>query len=783
MIYKPRPGLVTNICDRIRRRPLASLLLTLALMVILIPGWKSFGEKYDVRIWFRTTDPLIKVLDKFERQFGNDESLIIALHSPSGIFDVDSARLIHSLTERMWGVPQVIRVESLSNYNYSSAEGDEVVVGPFFPDEIDDITHEIMPELKAKALSHKVMPGYLVSRDGLSAMLFARLIPTLNGSPNYEIIIKETRKILDEIKSDPQLLGDHQFHILGEVAVNDAFREVAANDNAIILPILFGLIIFYLLLVFRSLTATLLPLTVVFLTLMATMGYGFWIGYKINNILSILPAILISISIADSVHIVVTYFHFRGDGMTGKDAAYLSLHKNFVPTFLTSISTMIGLLGLTMTELVPIKQLGHLAGVGCFLAWLVTIFFMGPILFWLDFKVPKHFQKKDDLGKGSLLARQIVEKIDLYKNSILIFFSLLAIGAVFLSSSIKVNSNPYEYFKKGIPLLIGNDFVKDEFGGSAGPEIMIHAGKEDGIKEPLFLKKVEAFKLWIDQQPYVNKSIDIIDIVKEMNQNLNGGDEKYFLLPVNKKMVAEELFLYTMSLPQGMELNNRMTLNYDSMRMSVLWSIEDTRGWLKHIDEFKNKAKELGLNVDFTGKFYLFQRMMDYVVFTFLRSVTMALGLVALLMMIVFRSVKIGILSLVPNLIPLILGGGLMSLSGVDLNIGSALVASVCLGIAVDDTIHFLSHYYRLRKEGIEEKDIHSYVFTYTGSALMVTTLTLASGFGLYVFGDFIPNVNFGMLCAVILTMALVIDLIFLPAFLMKIEEMRKKKTGEATAL
>ena len=771
MAYEPKPGMVSKVVDWIANSPKRSFIISLIIIIGFLPGLSMFGEKYDVRIWFRTTDPLIKTLDAFEKRFGNDESLVIAIHSPNGVFDMATSKVIHEMTDKMWRIPQVIRVDSLANYNYSYAEGDDIIVEPFFPDTAEEITQDFLDEKKPQAMNHKVMPGYLISKDGRSVMLFARLAPTLGGSPNYETIITSAREIVKSFEGT----DDHEFHIIGEAAVNDAFREIANGDGAIILPTLFALIVFYLIFVFRSVVAMLLPLTVTLITVLTTLGFTFYIGFKFNNILSILPAILISISIADSVHILVTYFQFLGKGMERTKAAYYSLHKNFIPTLLTSLSTMIGFFSLMMTELIPIKQLGLLSGVGCFIAWLVSIFFMGPLLFWLKFKAPKHFQK-DEKDGATAFSHAVVEKVDTYKVPILIIFSAMAIGAGYLGSKVNVNSNPYEYFAEDLPIYKANEFIKKSFGGNAGPEMIIDAGAEDGIKDPKFLKKVETLKNWIDDQPYVNKTIDIVDIIKDMNKNLYGGKEENYVLPNTQKAIAEQLFLFSMSLPQGMDLNNRMSLKNDAMRLSVLWSVHDTRGWLKHIDEFKEKAKELDLNVKFTGKFYLFQRMMDYVVFTFLRSVTMAMFLVALLMMLLFRSVKIGLLSLIPNTMPLIMGGAIMYFGNIDLNIGSAIVASVCLGIAVDDTIHFLSNYYRLKAEGVEEKNIIANIYTYTGSALTVTTVILASGFGLYIFGDFVPNVNFGLLCALILTGALIVDLIFLPAMLLKIEEIKKNK-------
>ena len=463
--------------------------------------------------------------------------------------------------------------------------------------------------------------------------------------------------------------------------------------------------------------------------------------------------------------------------MEQKEAAYYALHKNLIPTFLTSVSTMIGFFSLTMTELVPVRQLGILAGIGCFYAWLTTIFFMCPMLFWIPFKVPKHFKSLTGKSEDGVhpKAMQLVELIDRHKGKLLVMMAFLAVVSLGLATKININSNPYEYFNARQDIRKANDFVKEVFGGNTGPEFVIDSGKEEGIKDPVFLRKVEAFKNKVDALPYVNKTVDIIDIVKDMNKNLYGGKESEYRLPDTQEQVAEQLFLYSMSLPQGMDLNNRMTLKKDKMRMSVLWSINDTRGWLKHIDELEEMGRDMGLDIKATGKFYLFQRMMDYVVLTFAKSMTMAMLLVALLMILIFKSIKIGLISLIPNVLPLILGGAIMVIANVDLNIGSALVFSVCLGIAVDDTIHFLSNYYRLKKEGLPEKEIMGTIFTYTGSALVVTTVILSSGFGIYYFGDFVPNENFGMLCAFVLTGALLIDMFFLPALLMWLDERRLK--------
>lgn len=761
---------VPNYVDFVLRKPLLNILFTFILVGIFAPGNLYFQEKYDVRVWFQESDPNIQLLDVFERRFGNDESLVIALHSPSGIFDKETIETVKELTDRMWTIPQVVRVESLTNYNDSQAIGDEIFIGPFI-DYDDELTADFLESKKIDALSHKVLPNYLVSEDLKSVMIFARLVPTLDGSPNYEAIVAEAENIL----SDFEGRSDYEFYLIGEAGVNDAFRSVPEDDGFIILPILIVVVFLYLFLTFRHFVASTLPLVITGMCITMTMGLCFYLGMAFNSVLTILPAILIAICIADSVHVLVTYFQFTASGEDSFEATRKSLVKNFTPTLLTSLSTMLGFFSLTVTELVPIRELGLLAGFGCFMAWVLTIHFVGPMMTLLKLKTPAHFYKMVGRREGHPYAFKLANVIHQHCGKIVLFFLSLFVISVYFGSQNMVNSNPYDYFRDGVPIREANKFIQKNFGGSAGPEIFIQSGEVDGVKDPHFLAKVEELKDWLDSQTYVTKTIDVIDIIKQLNQNLNGGEASHYVIPEGRSEIAEILFLYTMSLPQGMDLNNRVTANYDSMRMTVLWDIYDTRGWLKHVDILEEKFEEIGLNAQTTGKFLLFQRMMDYVVMTFFTSITTALFLVGLLLMIIFRSVKLGLLSLAPNLMPLAFGAAFMKLVGMDLNIGSALVAAVTLGIAVDDTIHFLSNLYRqvnIEKKSLAQATAH--VFTFTGSALLVTTLILISAFGLYTLGDFIPNINFGLLCAVVLTSALVVDLFFLPAILMWVRRVRQ---------
>jgi hypothetical protein len=730
-----------------------------------------FQSQNDVRIWFNKNDQKIEVLNSFERRFGNDESLVIALHHPDGLFTPKRMQALAEITEEAWRLPQVIRVDSLKNYSLVESLEDEIIIEPFL-DNRQDWNQEELNQKKEKALNHGTLPGYLISSDAKTALIFARLAPTLEGSPNYELIIDRARELTQKYKEKDGL----KVYLSGEAAMNNTFREVSNKDMKKILPALFIILVLSLIFIFRSIAATLLPLFITAATILTTLGGAFYFGLKFNSILGILPAILIAVSVADSVHILVSYFQFKAKGHHYKMAAQLSLKKNIIPVFLTSVSTMMGFMSLTLTELIPIQRLGLLAGVGCLVAFIYSLLFLGSFLYLVDLPTPQSFknlfaQEENHNSYSQKLTAFIVAR----KTGILIFFSLISVLAVFLSSSNTINSNPLSYFSKEVPLKEANDIILDNFGGNAGPELMIRSGEVDGIKDPEFLKKVEKFKNWLGTFKFVDKTIDIVDIVKDMNKSLHAGNPEYYRIPDSQKKVAELLFLYTLSLPQGMDLNNRMSLDFRDIRMSILWQVKTSAKWGEMVQRIEQKAEGFGLDVVVTGKTNLFQSMMSYVVATFFKSIITASVLVCLLMIILFKSVKIGLISLIPNFIPLFLGGAYMKLLGLHLNIGTTLVASVCLGIAVDDTIHFLSNYYRLTtEEGKSKEQAIETIFAYTGNALLITTVILVSCFGLFMLGDFTPNVNFGLLSALVLISALIVDFTFLPALLLTGKTKRK---------
>jgi uncharacterized protein len=757
-----------KIQDKIERiilkYPKQLIMFSIVLIGLLAPGLKNFQSEFDVRIWFRTTDPLIKALDQFERQFGNDETLITVVHNPDGIFNKKTLTFLRKFTDEMWKIPEVIRVDSIINYMDIQADGDEIIVEPFI-DPDAELSESYIAKKKERAMSHRVLSGYLVSKDGNSILIAARLKPRVGGYlPDYDNIHNANLELINSYGD----LGKMRIMASGSAAINHTFKWTSIKDMTTMVPLLTLMIIGILFWTFKSVPSVVFTMMIIVMSVLGTMGIMGWADVKFNNIVATAPGILLAICVADAVHILVTFWQGRKQGKDRIDSAKFTIDKNLGPTFLTSITTSIGFLSLATTELNPIKHLGMLSAFGTMLAWFLTFTVLVPMLLLIPLKVPK--TALDETEESKKKAREksysYVKVLRKFSMPIIIFFMVTSVLATYLALQNEVNSNPYNYFDKDHPLSVANNFIIDTFGGTTGAELVIDSGVPNGIKGPEFLRKVDKLNEWLLEQGHISKTISVLDVVKQMNQSLHQDKLEFYSIPDDQEAVAQLLFLYTMGLPQGMDLNDRMTLDYRRMRMSIMWSTQDSRTYVTHMDQVNEKVEELGLVGEINGKFPLYQRMNGYIVDTFVWSIGLAILMVTLVMTIFFKSIKLGILSMFPNIMPLPFGLAAMTLLGIPVDMGASLVTSVCLGIAVDDTIHFIATFRKGRKKGMNVDDALAALFESTGPSLVITTIILVFGFGMFLTGDFLPNFTFGVLTALGLSMALIIDIMFLPALL-----------------
>jgi predicted RND superfamily exporter protein len=742
----------------IARRPWLAITLGLALVAGLAAGMKHLHADFTHKGFFWADDPKLLRLDAFERRFGNDDMVLIAVRSPSGIFDEDSASLIQEMTRKMWQVPEVIRVESITNFNWVHSQNDDIVIEPLLP---ETLTPQILAQRRQVALTHETLPGYLINRDGTVTVIMGRIKPGLDAPPDAPRITRAVRQIAREGQR-----GDHEIHVGGGPVMTNAFEEITQSDIQRLVPMALGIAALFLLLLLRSTAGVLLPFVAVFGAVLATFGFAGWLGLAQTAMSTAVPSILIAVGIADTVHILVTFLEELRRGTERRQAAHNALTRNLLATFLTCLTTAIGFFSFFTANLKPVGILGTMAGVGALVAWVVAQLVVGGLLFVLPIKAkplpPERFAATDRR------ASTLVDFIARHRIGVIVTTLLLSGAALWVSLGIDVNSDPIKYFRHDLPVRVASDFMERTMGNARSFELVVSAGEDDGIKDPVFLSKVDAFQTWLEKQPRMTRAVSILDILKATHKSLHGDRPEAYRLGADKQTIAQELLLYTMGLPQGMDVNDRITVRNDALRITVLNTIVTSREAVAAIEGIVAQGKRMGLDVEATGKYYLYQQTNDYVVQSFLTSLWSATLLIGIIMMIFLRSVRLGLISMFPNIVPLFAGGALLRLLGQPLDMGTVLVASVCLGISIDDTSHVLATFAYHRRQGVPPNQAMRLVMAHTGPALLSTNGILIASFASFATATFVPNIYFGVLTAFILTMALVADMFFTPALLLQ---------------
>lgn len=737
------------------------LWLSCGLVCMLAPGLGWLTMDFGIRIWLPRAHPLMAPLDRFEKNFGNDEAVVVAVSDANGLFNPRTLQLIHDLTDHLERIDGVQRVDSLTNHQMVYGSEEAITVEAFLA-ETQELAPQQLAAKRTQALRDEVMAGYLLDPRARTTLLYAWLQPSLEREPNYRQIVHDVRQRLAPYQHLPGLT----LHITGAGALNDAFRSASEKDLKVIFPLLAGVICLMLWGLYRRLTVAALPLLLILMTNLIVFGVLGYAGIALNNMLSVVPLVIVAIAIADSIHVINDMARYMRDGFEREPALRQAVEENLLPTALTSATTAMGFAGLLSTPIVPIQHLALTAALASLMAWALTFTFVVPLLRMLPTGwtiVPPRQHQGDRLDR---FLHGYSGFLETYRHQIFVAGLLVAVVGVYVTAQVRIDSEPNAYFAEHVPIKRANDFVSREIGGFNGPEIVLDSGAPGGAKEPEFLRKVEALETWIDSHPYVNQTISIIDIVKSVHRAFHADDPQFYALASSPEVIAQELFVYSMGLSEGRSLDDLLDVQEQQTRLSVYWRLTKSRESLDAVAAIQDKMTELGLSGHVTGKYFILYRLNTFVVRTLLRSLAISFILVAAIMLLLFRSLRLGVGALAANLIPVLIGGIVVVICGKTVNFATAMVVSICLGIAVDDTIHFCSAYFRYQASARSHRELLYHVFRSTGHALGITTLLLVTGFGAFVFGDFIPNVELGIFCCTVLIAALVTDLLWLPCML-----------------
>jgi len=741
----------------IAAHPWRAMALGLVMVLGLAPGLLRLQTDFTHTGFFNLDDPKLKKFEAFERRFGNDDTVVIAVHSPSGVYDTATIALLQWLTDQVWHVPEVIRAESITNFNWLHGADGEIVVEPFLP---PALSPETLAERRRLEDAEQILPRYLVSADARTTLVVGRIKPALDGPPDSAAITRALRSIAGRAP-----VADETLYLQGVPVVTYAFEEITLEDLTRLAPLVLGLAAIFLFMILRNVVAILLPFVTVAGSLICAFGMAGWAGLVQVPLSTAIPSILIAVGIADTVHIVFSFIRALRAGTSQDEAARYSLTRNLLPTFLTSLTTAVGFLSFMGAPLKPLAMLGIVTGFGTAVTWLFAFAVCGGALFVLPFHVaPRPADGEPVVSAG---GRRLLDMVIRRRRAVLLGASAVVGVCFWYALGMDVSTDPIKYFREDVPVREAHELLEREMRTSRSIELVVEAGSEGGALDAAFLEKVDTLERTLEKDPSVTLIVSIIETLKQINQALADGDPAAYALPADNAGVAQQILLYTLALPPGTDLNDRITVREDALRVTLVGNHENSSEAVALVNRAVALGAERGLDVWATGKYFLYQETSDYVVQSLLSSIIGASVIIGLIMAIMLRSIRLGIISMIPNVVPLLVAGAVLRLLDRPLDLGTAMVASVALGICIDDTSQILANFARVRRDGVAPVPALYRVMEHSLPSLLSTNGVLIASFASFVVAAYIPNAVFGVLTAFVFAVALIADLLLTPALLL----------------
>ncbi|WP_140335226.1 efflux RND transporter permease subunit, partial [Vibrio parahaemolyticus] len=546
--------------------------------------------------------------------------------------------------------------------------------------------------------------------------------------------------------------------------MNHAFMTAAQDDSSTLVPTMLVVILVFLTIMLRSILSVIATLIVIIGSVMATMGISGWAGMFLSTATVNVPTLIMTLAVADCVHVIATMRQSMKNGFTKVQSIERSIALNFVPILITSVTTAIGFLMMNMSDSPVLRDFGNLSALGVMVACFLSVTLLPALLKLLPIHVKmetsqdqKHVM--DHLGDFVVSQRRAL--LPLSVVVIVVCASLIPLN--------KVNDESVEYFGQRNEFRQAADFMEERISGMTNISIAIKTNESQGIAAPDFLNTIGEFSSWLRDQPETDHVATLADVYKRLNKNMHGDDEAYYSLPQARELAAQYLLLYEMSLPYGLDLNNQINVDKSSIKMVLtvanLGSVELVdlenriyQWFAEHAPQYQVVASSPSL---------MFAHIGETNMASMLSTLPITLVLISALLIFALRSVRLGLISLMPNIAPAVIGFGLWALISGEINLGLSVVVTLTLGIVVDDAVHFLSKYQRARREGQTAEQAVRYAFHTVGRALWITTVVLVAGFSVLAMSSFRLNADMGQLSAIVIFIALVVDFLFLPTLLM----------------
>ncbi|SMM97924.1 Predicted exporter of the RND superfamily [uncultured Candidatus Thioglobus sp.] len=747
-----------------------SFFTPIIVILLLAIGTKNLAFTNDYHIFFSSDNPQLIAFDNLQDTYNKTDSILIGLRDTSGIFTNKNLKAIADITTKAWQTPFSTRVDSLANYQHTFANGDDLLV-------IDLIDTE--NELNAGQIDEIASNEVLLKNRLITSQKDTTGINITIQLPNNEKlatkgqdeVVAFARNLRDEIKKDyPQF----EVFLSGIVMLNQAFPEAGQEDIKSLIPLAFLIVFVLLFVVLGNIFLVLGSLILLVFAVIGSFGSVGHLGLPITPVMTSLPVIILTIAVAGSVHLMMSFVKKMRNGTDKIKAIKEAFEHNVHAITIAGITTAIGFFGLNFSEVPPFHDLGNAAAIGTLLSLILTLVFLPAWILVLPIKI-----KTKKIQKTHLMLKFSTFVIRSYKK--ILVFSLLAV-IVFVSfiPLNEINDNFVEYFDERVEFRRDADKVDKYLTGIGSIDYSFKSGEAGGVANPEFLASVEKFTNWARKQSEVNNVSSITDIFKRLNKNMHGDDETYYKLPQNRELSAQYLLLYEMSLPYGLDLNNQINIDKSAIRVSVNMKNMSSKGYLGFENKADNWLKNNTPKIHTSGASpsIMFAHIGLRNVHAMLIGTAITLIVISIILGFILRSFKMGLISLVPNLIPVSMAFGLWALTNGQISMAISVVASITLGIIVDDTVHFLDKFnYGLKTLGRSAKKSVAYAFEHVGHALILSSVALTAGFLVLIGSVFEINSGMGWLTSYVIVIALIMDFLLLPSLLIFFNKSQSKNS------
>lgn len=707
------------------------------------------------------SNPAVEAMNEAEERYGSQVFLRVMVVPEDTLFNTDTLGRVKELREEIAGVDGVKRVEGPLNSQMIIGQGDSLVVEQVAPQGTPPKNREELENYRERLMGNDLLVGRVVSESGNSAALSIEM----ETGVNEQEVADEIRVITDAYE------GSEEIYIAGLPFMNSVLSEEIIDDLVILLPLVFVAIGLVLYLSFRSPRGILLPLMVVTLSTIWSVGLMALIGVPFTLITFILPVILVAVGTAYSIHVLNKYYELSSKDLPKREVIIKTASAMYSPVSMAGLTTAAGFLALMSSFLVPQRQFGIFAAIGVFFSIIFSLTLVPAILSLLPLQVKNSdgdsiFSSLAGIRESFLKSfeRLVTSKKKVLLGAFLVVLAVFAVGTFM----VRIETSQRSFLGEGSVVTKGLNSLDRSFSGSNQLLVEIDTGQKDGLKDPDTLKKMGEFENWLKTKGgiKINKTFSLVDIVKQLNQEYHGGDPDYFRIPEEENLASQLLLLFSFQggglgpLAMGDFSAGEITGLYDSASSTEIVNLKQEVQ--KYLDENFSS-----IDAEMVGSTRISAMVSSKVVSSQLVSLVTSIGVAGVIVAVIIGSVVAGVISLIPLVLTVLINFGVMGYSGTPLDLATLMVSSIVIGIGIDYAIHFIERFRIEYEKDRDEEEILSATLRTTGQGIFYNAMALAVGFAILAFSSFSAIVNFGLLMALTMVVSMISAFTVIPAILL----------------